>query len=233
MTVKKFQIYIDIRKEKDTDPIAFSTETSLFNEGYAGKNLKDFSRKIDVEIFNMLTSNAAKKYKQVTGSYITNEMKLHFNKIAFLYASIRPAEINDTITRDLELSEITKLTNEKTYVVFSTDSGFLSRKLSNLSAMLPFDFLTHRNDLHVHSTVNTYKSVPIKYRLYLNNRLIVERYFPILSDDKILVEEVDIDCKNLDSLEFFLQAENLEFSKVSVDEIDYRPFSNKFNLPLK
>lgn len=232
MTVKKFEIYLDIREEKDCEPIIYTTQTSLFNEGHVNTALKDFSRKLEVEIYNILTPSAYSKFYGITGCSLTKEMKLNYNKIAFIRAVIQPATINDLITKDLEVEEIVKLAKDKTFVVFQTDNNILSRKLSSLSAVLPFQLLAERDGIYIHCH-NYDKLETIKYRLYLNNKLLVERYFPILPDNKILVEEVDINCTNLQSLDLTINGNNLEFVKVVVDHQDFKPLSNKFSLQLE
>jgi hypothetical protein len=237
MTIRKLQIYIDGAENNDSAIETYATEYSLFNEGSVTNSLKDFSRNFEVEIFNSLSSAANIKYKQYTGDYLDKDIQVGFQKIAFCKLNIRPAEINDVITRDLEMSEISKLhKNSSIFIVFVTDNLDIKHKLSNYSVLMPFEYLKNRNDLYIYTTVKSSKYNfldRVKYRLYLNDRLLIERYFPSISNDKILVEDVSINCESMEKLNLKLTSNNLTMVKICIDDQEYNSNSSNFIIDLK
>lgn len=237
MINRQLQVYIDGATTHEPMHETYSSEYSLFNEGSVTNSLKDFSRNFEVEIFNSLSSVANIKYKQYTGDFLDKYIQVGFQKIAFCKLNIRPAEMNDVVTRDIELLEISKLhKNASIFTVFVTDNLEIKRKLSNYEVLLPFEYLKNRNDLYIYTTVppSKYNFLDrVKYRLYLNDRLLIERYFPSLPDDKILVEDVNINCESLEKLDLKLVSNNLTMVKICVDDREYNPNSSNFIIDLK
>jgi hypothetical protein len=237
MTIKQLQVYIDGATTHEPMHETYSTEYSLFNEGSVTNSLKNFSRNFEVEIFNSLSSAANIKYKQYTGDFLDKDIQVGFQKIAFCKLNIRPAEINDVITRDIEMLEISKLhKNASIFTVFVTDNLDIKHKLSNYNVLLPFEYLKNRNDLYIYTTMKPSKYNfldRVKYRLYLNDRLLIERYFPSLPDDKILVEDVNINCESIEKIDLKLISNNLTMVKICVDDQEYNSNSSNFIIDLK
>lgn len=219
MSFRLFKIYIDsIPLESSGEKIYFE---SLFK-----KNLWDTKN------FNLINSSC---------SINTNNIDF-FNEYNFL-----PVELLHKIKHNKKRIIVSKLytkiqnfSNQKE--IKSYDDIFFIKNfnhfnlLKNITANYKEDtnkgYEVYIFNENIEVAIFDYLVKPPKYKLFLNNRMLAERQFPLLPKKKILMEEVALDCSKLKNLNFKLEGINLHIVKIAVDQKEYYPNSDYFTIDL-
>lgn len=241
--IKNFQFYVDTITRSGLSAEKYSTEWALYNANYSRDtstdntvllpgplaDIKNIARKLDVESYDIFDINAANKFTEVTGNKLENKYKLYYDKIVFCDLVSRPAEYNDSIGRNIELNECAKFLKTNTLLVLRIIDTLVQTKFSYNMYRLP-QLKEISSGIYINEIDST---IEHKYRLWFNDRMLVERYFPLLPDKKMLMEEVAINCASINEASVKIESDKLEFKKICIDKSCHYPNTNQFTIHIQ
>lgn len=181
-------------------------------------------------------------------NFIVNSCSINTNSIDFLNEyNFLPIEILHKIKHNkkrIVISEIyseiqnrsdqepTELYNDIFVFKNFTVQNFLKNITANYKEDINKGYEVYTLNQNIEVAIFDRLVKPPKYKLFLNNRMLVERQFPLLPKKKILMEEVALDCSKLKKLSFKLEGINLHIVKIAVDQKEYYPNSDYFTIDL-
>lgn len=229
MTERKIVLYLEQKTISDRYQKAFSRMTEYENSKL---------RIADYYLFNSLGNEINQVFQKVG---LSKEMLLDFrkkstDKIALVrwntiekhLCKLDPIEKSDMVFVRETLMYFNK---KKIPVIFKIDNDVLLERLKDR-----YDQIAQLNLYFKDNIIIMSKNIPsiprfLKYRIYLKNRLLIERYYPIDIEQNRMIAETIYLNENATGEMRVESNFDLQIKRVEINGQRYDTYSNSFRLP--
>ena len=218
--------------------IVLYLEQKTYSEHYRRAYLKAESRIADYYVFNTFSQALEKVFNKfdIDRKILIDLRRKAINKVAVISWKRIPMHLCNVEIENkndgMFLTETMESFKDKgILLIFKIDDETLLRSIKNrypfIKAISPSDFI--KDDILI--TKNRFRSNDFKYRLYLNDRLLVERYYPVdIEHNRMIAETIYFNENAQGTLRIESDFE-LQIKRVEVDGQKQDIYSSSFLLP--